>query len=214
VLFTRFIEALEERLKMPLPGATAQLKMASESRLLHPEGLPDPVKAKQSSVLVVIYLDEMTVRTVFILRTSYDGVHSGQVSFPGGQREDGDATLYDTAFREAHEEIGIDVSHLKILGKLTDLYIPPSNFNVFPVVACLFEEPSFVIDKNEVVRIIEANLADLLDYRIRKRTEMVIRGYKVGVPYFDIEGLVVWGATAMILNELLEVVREVLSENQ
>ncbi len=207
--YTSFIAALEDRLKKPLPGVAVQLQMASEARFLPSEDLPDPADARDSSVLIMLYPDHEVIKTVFILRTSYEGVHSGQVSFPGGQHEAGDATPYDTALREAQEETGVDVNHLKILGKLTDLYIPPSNFNVFPVVGCFFEKPFFTIDSNEVERLIEADVSELLKERVRKRTRMVIRGYNVGVPYFDIEGTVVWGATAMILNELLAVIREV-----
>jgi 8-oxo-dGTP pyrophosphatase MutT (NUDIX family) len=207
--YISFIAALEARLKRPLPGVAMQLQMASEARFLPSDDLPDPADARDSSVLIMLYPEHEAIKTVFILRTSYEGVHSGQVGFPGGQYEAGDATPYETALREAREETGVDVSHLKILGKLTDLYIPPSNFNVFPVVGCFFEKPFFTIDSHEVVRLIETDISELLDERVKKRTRMVIRGHNVGVPYFDIDGMVVWGATAMILNELLAVIRDV-----
>jgi hypothetical protein len=132
------------------------------------------------------------------------------VSFPGGRHEVGDADFGATALREAREEIGIEPSAVHALRPLTQLYIPPSRFLVYPFLATADERPDFEPDPKEVQFIIEVDLVLLLDDLISKTKQMTISsGLVTEVPYFDIAGHEVWGATAMILSELKELIRTV-----
>jgi 8-oxo-dGTP pyrophosphatase MutT (NUDIX family) len=211
-MFEEFISNLEKGLQCPLPGIKAQLMMASSSRLRWIQQWMDTSGAKESSVLILLYPDGDKVKTVLILRQDNSGVHSGQVSFPGGRREETDKTLFDTALREAYEEIGLKRTEVKILGHLTNLYIPPSNFNVFPVVGYISEKPSFRIDKSEVNHIIEVAIADLLDDRYRKVKDIKAGIFTIHAPCFEIDGVTIWGATAMIISELLEVIKSLTNK--
>ncbi|MCX6234404.1 MAG: CoA pyrophosphatase [Bacteroidetes bacterium] len=211
-MFNIFIDRLEEKLKEPLPGLFAHLKMASESRLKWIREMTDASLAMESSILILLFPDDHLIKTVFILRPDNSGVHSRQVSFPGGRHESCDITLFDTALREANEEIGVNISEIRILGHLTNLYIPPSNFNVFPVVGAISDKPAFRADENEVDRIIEVNLMDLLDDRNMIRKEIEVHNVKITVPCFELNGVTIWGATAMILSEFLEVVKTVIND--
>jgi len=162
-----------------------------------------------SSVLILIYPDKDILKTVFILRQTYDGVHSGQVSFPGGRKEDSDDSLIDTALRESNEEVNIDPEKVQVLGVLSEMYIPPSNYLVLPVVGYQDSPPDFIPEKSEVAEIIETNLSFLFDQNLVKETLLDVRGYKIQAPYYDVDGHIVWGATAMILSELKEVIESI-----
>ena len=137
--------------------------------------------------------------------------HSGQIGFPGGKYEEIDKNLEATALRESHEEIGIQEQDVQIVGRLSDLYIPVSDFLVHPFVGYLDYAPMFVLQENEVKDILEVDfelfflpkILKKMDYRINEK--MTLRD----VPYFDINGHVVWGATAMILGELLAIARKI-----
>jgi len=163
---------------------------------------------RDSGVLLLLYPDKEQLFTVFMKRPEYGGPHSGQISFPGGKFEQGDVTLTNTALRESHEEIGIDPGTIVVLGTLTPLSIPVSNFKLLPVVGFLPEKPDFKMDPKEVVYLIEAEISFLTDPCIVKREVLVLGDYSVEVPYYDIRGDHVWGATAMIMSEFLEVVRK------
>ncbi len=169
----------------------------------------DSSNAILSSVLILLYKDEDILKTVFILRQTYDGVHSGQVSFPGGRMEETDNSLIDTALREANEEVNIDPDKVRILGTLSEMYIPPSNFLVLPVIGYQDSRPDFIAEKSEVAEIIESDLDFLFDDDFIKETVLDVRGYKIQAPYFDVNGHIVWGATAMILSELKEVIESI-----
>lgn len=203
---SQFIEALTQRLKLPLPGKAAQLKMASNVRIKDSGYTYDTASAVRSGVLILLYPADNTLKTVFILRQAYDGVHSGQVSFPGGRLEPQDETLIATALRESHEEVRIVPEKVRVLGTLSELYIPPSNFLVLPVLGYSESRPDFIPDKTEVADLIEAGIGFLFDPVFCKETILDIRGYKILAPYFDVHGHVVWGATAMMLSELREVI--------
>ncbi|MBC8488157.1 MAG: CoA pyrophosphatase [Bacteroidetes bacterium] len=207
--FQNFIDKLKERLKKPLPGTGAFLKMASEIRLEELQSSYDTSKAIQSSVLILLFPENKSVKIILILRQQYEGVHSGQVSFPGGRKEKDDKTLIETALRESEEEVGIDADKVMVIGNLTELYIPPSNFLVLPVVGYMLAKPNLKADKSEVAKIIEVDLRSLFDKNIIKEKELDVRGYKIKAPYYDIQEQVVWGATAVILSELLEVIRSI-----
>jgi len=198
---------LKNRLKLPLPGTLAHLKMASEFRLEELKAGYSFINAKKSSVLILLYPNKDSIMFVLILRQNNGGVHGGQISFPGGAMEKADNNHYETALREANEEIGINANKVKIIGSLTKLYIPPSNYLVFPVVGYLNSRPKLTPDPKEVAGIIEADLLSLINTKSTNRKEVEVRGTKLNTPYYNINGYTVWGATAMILSELIEVIK-------
>jgi len=209
--FLSFIDTLETELSKPLPGHASQLKMSSLIRIRELMNFIQPENATLSSVLVLLYPVDDTIRLVLTLRPQYEGVHSGQISLPGGKREDSDDSLIYTALREAHEEIGIDPGRVQILGQLTEMYIPPSNFVVTPVVGYMTSRPEFIPDPHEVARIIEVTLSDLLDEKNLQKRKMKLRyGITMKVPCFNLGGDIVWGATAMILSEFREIAARII----
>jgi len=197
------VEVIKRSLNKGLPGTEVQWKMASSDRMV----LDYPRKRKSGSklgaVLILIYPVGDKYCTVFIQRPDYDGVHGGQIGFPGGKMESKDSTLTETALREACEETGICKDDLNLLGHLTPLYIPVSDIEVTPIIACLDDIPEFRINRQEVVYLIEADLSRFLDPSIIKERAMEVRGNIMNVKYFDYEDHIIWGATAMMLYELL-----------
>jgi 8-oxo-dGTP pyrophosphatase MutT (NUDIX family) len=163
--------------------------------------------SRLAAVLILLYPVDNSIQTFFIQRPSYNGVHGGQISFPGGKAEPGDADLVHTALREASEEAGIDPPDVTVLGVLTPLFIPVSDTEVTPVVGWCNQKPHFTIDPVEVVHIIEADLIRLNDSSIVREKPFLIRDQMLEVKYFDYDGSVIWGATAMILHELLVIMR-------
>jgi len=208
-MFNNFILQLQEALKNPLPGEEAQYLMAPAERRPVKEYLEKNPHPKQSGVLLLLYPSGNEINTVLILRSKYDGVHSGQVSLPGGKQEEGDDDLYHTALREAKEEIGIDIDKVKYLGALSELYIPVSNFLVKPYLGYMLTKPVFIVDTKEVERIIETS-AELWKYPFEKSEKEIMfsDGRKIKAPCFYIGGLTVWGATAMILSEFAVILKQ------
>ncbi len=204
-----FINHIKHRLSEPLPGRAAQYKMASMRRLeelgFNPVPPPD---AKVACVLNLLHLDAGGHwRTVLIQRTDNPrDRHSGQVSFPGGRYEESDGDLVNVALREAHEEVGVSPLEVQVLGRLTELYIPVSNYIVHPFVGVLLGKPDFTMQPGEVEEILTPPLAAFSNPDNRKMTDLnVAQGVTLkGVPYFDVDGHIVWGATAMIMSEFLE----------
>ena len=204
-----FSKKLKYRLSLPLPGIQAQLKMAHlERRINYTHGrIPD--YARMGAVLILLYEDEGSIKTCLIERTQYDGVHSGQIAFPGGKKEP-DETLERTAVREAEEEIGVIQNDIKLIGQLTELYIPPSNFLVHPFVGTIQYKPSFFIQPEEVAGLFEIKIDDLSDERLRGEKKITLSsGITVQTPFFGFQGKTVWGATAMIISEFLEVLEAI-----
>lgn len=204
--FNDFINTLDTQLRQPLPGPEAHLKMASATRL-RLKVQPNE-KTRRSAVLILFYPYRDQILVPLILRPKYDGVHAGQMAFPGGRYEKTDENLIRTALREAQEEIGIKASDVQVMGKLTELFIPPSNFYVLPVVGKLTYKPDFYPDPREVEAVLEVNLEELLDESIVGFTELDVRGITIEAPFYDIQGHKVWGATAMMISELLTVIRQ------
>lgn len=193
---------------MPLPGAEAQeLMMPVESTRARFE--LNQNDARLGSVLILFYPSDGEIYLPLTQRHDYGGTHGGQVSFPGGKWEESDADLEYTALRETSEEIGVNVSDITVIGKLTELYIPPSNFRVTPVVGFTERKPEFNIDPYEVKELVEVPLSLLVRKSTIKRKDIPVRGsYSLNAPFFDLAGKTVWGATAMMLSELVEVVKE------
>lgn len=202
-LFLPFIEQLAQDLQGPLPGRTAQYRMAPQPRAGGGPQDPIPANARQGGVLVLFYPRMGQPYLPLILRPTYDGVHSGQVGFPGGGQESGDPDIIATALREAQEEIGIALEPITVLGQLTPLYVFASNYLVHPTVAWMAHPPQFQIDQREVAALIETPLSALLEPSNYRRERWELRGRAVDVPFFYIQTYTIWGATAMMLSELL-----------
>lgn len=204
------IQKIKTNLQSPLPGKTAQDKMSHAIRK-HATNIPDD--ARTACVLVLLYPKEEQWHIAFIERQSShpDDKHGGQISFPGGMQESTDPSLEYTALREAYEEIGIPMESVKMLGPTTALYIPVSNFQVFPFIGYLENTPTFQAQPSEVRSILEVPINHLTNPETRKTKDMKISKNMTlkKVPYYDVEGHTLWGATAMMLREVLEVMEVV-----
>ena len=199
--------------KITLPGEEAHYKLAPLLRLKElEERKPAPKDAKYAAVLAVFYPDEQQqTRFVLILRKTYEGVHSNQVGFPGGRVEEEDKNLMQTALRETEEEVGILREQVEVLRELTKLYISPSNFWVQPYVGVIQQTPVLVPQEDEVEDILEIALEDFLsDSCLTRRTLSTSYAEEIEVPAFLLNGHVVWGATAMMLSELKEILKQSL----
>ncbi len=156
-----------------------------------------------AAVLILLYPIKNITHFALIKRPNYEGSHSGQIAFPGGKQEPEDISITQTALREAEEETNIKSKDVTIVGKLSQIFIPPSNFLVTPVLGFSNNQPEFVPEKREVESIIEVPLFDLLNHKVLPETTISLKnGERLSTPYFSLNTKVVWGATAMILNEL------------
>lgn len=212
MLFTEFIKYIPKILNQQLPALTAHAKMAPASRLptLEPEYYKDN-NPRQSAVMMLFYPKNDQAHLVLIKRNAYPGVHSSQISFPGGKAEPEDAGLADTALRETFEEVGVQPEAIDVVMPFTQIYIPPSNFLVAPFLGVAMQEPVFKPNPDEVVSLIELPLDVFLDDSIVVEAEMQTSyASKSRVPAFKVEEHIVWGATAMILSELKETIKSVL----
>ncbi|MEL7006145.1 MAG: CoA pyrophosphatase [Bacteroidota bacterium] len=204
------IQDLQLKLSQPLPGRSAQEQMTPEE--ISDERFDESrlINAKLSSVLVLFYKKNSEWHLPLTQRHEYPGAHSGQVSFPGGKWEETDPDLVFTAKREAHEEIGVRPDKVDVIGQLTHLYIPPSNFKVLPIVGYSEDPPEFIIEEREVKELIEVPLLHFMNPETRKQKKIKVSGgFRLNAPYFDVGGKVVWGATAMMLSELVSVVKSI-----
>lgn len=205
--FDDHITHLRRRLEAPLPGMQAQVTMAPAYRQ-DPSLLSVKKKACREAGVLALFFPRNEVPTLLLtVRRSDLKEHPGQVSFPGGRREPNE-TLRATALREAEEEVGLPPQGVDILGSLTPLYIPPSNFCVYPFVGMVPQAPDLTPQDDEVERILCTPLSHLLNPNTRRREPWTLRGQEVMVPFLDIEGHKVWGATAMMLAELLALFAE------
>ncbi len=201
---------IQGALEKPLPGWDAHRKMINYIRpsAIDVENI-DP-EARQGAVLALLYPIDNIPHVALMLRNTYEGTHSGQVSFPGGKREENDLDLIQTALREAHEEINVLPEEVTVVGPLSKVYIPPSRFLVAPFVGYSEKRPNFKRDPVEVAEIIEAPLQLILEESTIKQKPIFVQvtNSELEVKYFDILGHTVWGATAMMLKELAELLTE------
>lgn len=202
-----FIDNLKNEILAGLPGTEVQWQMASSDRMVRNFPRTPGKDARSASVLILLYPYNESVYTVFMQRPDYNGVHGGQISFPGGKQEPSDENAIHTAIREAKEETGVNPEEITVLGTLTPLFIPVSNILVTPVVAWINEKPHFSHDAEEVVFLFDADLKRFYDTTIVKVKPVKIGTETLDVKYFDYEGHMIWGATAMILHELLVILR-------
>jgi 8-oxo-dGTP pyrophosphatase MutT (NUDIX family) len=204
VYFEPFINSLSSKLKGPLPGADFQRKFMHEERLM--SDIKPNDTTRQSAVLVAFYPSDGDVYLPLILRPAYEGTHGGQMALPGGKMEYSDENLVRTALREAQEEIGVKAMDVNILGELTDVFIPVSNFIVKPIVGYLDYKPDFFPDKKEVEKIFEVEFSDFLKLENKGIRNITVGKRNLSVPGFDIQDQWIWGATALIINEVVEIV--------
>ncbi len=203
MIFSDFINQIEELQNKPLGGLPSQFKLAPKLRMQFSQELIQSKNPKQAAVLALFYPDENN-QTRFLLteRASYNGTHSAQISFPGGKIEQTDSNLQETALRETFEEVGIDSNDIKVIRQISDSYIPPSNFLVAPFIGVTNKKPNFK-PNNEVATIIEVLISDLLNDDNLSSVEMETSYMKnVDVPCFKLNNYIVWGATAMMLSEI------------
>lgn len=207
VLMQNFFNLFKIELLKGLPGTEVQWQMASSDRMIKNFPRTPGKDARVAAVLILLYPYNGSIYTVLMQRPDYNGVHSGQISFPGGKKESSDKSVIQTAIREANEETGVDPVKISVIGTLTPLFIPVSNIIVTPVVGRTNEKPVYNHQPEEVVFLIDADIKKLLDLSIIKTKPFEIRGEMIYIKYFDYEGNVIWGATAMILHELLIILR-------
>ena len=190
-------ERLVQLLNGSLPGRNAQERMSPTVR----EPFTVEGDCREAAVLMLLYPDKSKRRMVFIKRNEYRGPHSGQVSFPGGMKEGQDKDHKSTALRETEEETGVPSTDIVVLGALTPLIIPVSNFCVHPFVGWMDSMPDFRPDSIEVHYLICPDIRAIVDPKNRKTGIFDRGGTTVSTPYIDIDGEMIWGATAMMLSE-------------
>ncbi len=206
--FNSFLTQINQLKKSPLGGLESQFKMAPELRKNYSLKDIENRNPRASAVLVLFYPDEENnTRVLLMLRSNYKGVHSAQISFPGGKNEKADGNLTATALRETEEEIGIDKNDINIIREITKTYIPPSNFWVHPFVGYYDKTPLFTTNY-EVEVLIEVLVSDLLDDKFIS-TKNLTTSYmeNIDVPCFKLNSYIVWGATAMILSEIKDLLK-------
>lgn len=204
---SQFAASLKGLLGKTLPGTDAQFLMAPDPKEYYNRISNNP---KQAAVLALLYPTVDGLKMVYIKRTSApQDKHSGQISFPGGKLE-ADESLQECALRETAEEVGISKDQITLLGELTKVYVFVSNFMVTPYVGFCHEKPTFTKDQTEVEEILEISVNHLLNTENHKVKDLKIRGYLLkDVPYYDINGQVLWGATAMMTSELMHLIGKI-----
>ncbi|HLV14884.1 MAG TPA: CoA pyrophosphatase [Xanthomarina sp.] len=211
--FDRFCKLISKIENIPLPAEPSQLKMSPPFREALQEKQKHLIKdAKRAGVMALFYPNyNQETNLVLILRKTYKGVHSAQVGFPGGKVELSDTSIQDAAIRETFEEVGVPIQQIQVVRALTQVYIPPSNYFVQPFLGISKQTPNFIKQDDEVEDILEVTLNDFID-DANVVTEIVSTSYNrdVIVPAFNLNGHVVWGATAMMLSEIKDLLKQVL----
>lgn len=212
--FQDFLQILPHLNTENLPGEDAHNIMVPTERLKMMKSLNfDEIKPKNAGVMMLFYPKAGQTHLVLIVRNSYEGVHSSQIAFPGGKYEKEDADFEQTALRETYEEIGVGPDKIHVVKAFTHLYIPPSNFMVYPFLGICTDEITFYPDSHEVAAIIELPLTAFLSESIVVNAKINTSYAKsIEVPVFKIDEHIVWGATAMMLSELKIVLNSVLNK--
>lgn len=209
--FDKFLNRSPNLRKIKLPGVEAHHKLAPILRLQELKNLDiDKKNPNQAAVMAVFYPGKQgETKFVLILRKTYKGVHSNQVGFPGGRVEDQDLDLMHTALRETEEEVGIPRSEVEVLRELTRLYIPPSNFWVQPYLGLMQRTPVLIPQESEVEDVLEIDIDEFMsDSCLIRQTLSTSYAKNIDVPAFLLGGHVVWGATAMMLSEMKDILRQ------
>lgn len=203
--FKNYIPAIE---KAVLGGLASQFRLAPKMRVQYSENKIKASNPKKAAILALFYPDKNNeTHFLLTLRASYNGTHSAQISFPGGKQEKEDLDFMHTAKRETFEEVGIKMEDISIIRQFTDAYIPPSNFLVTPFIGFLKDTPTFKTNE-EVEELIEVKLIDLLDdsnVTIKNMSTSYMKS--IDIPCFKLNGYIVWGATAMMLSEIKDLLK-------
>jgi 8-oxo-dGTP pyrophosphatase MutT (NUDIX family) len=211
--FQEFLEYVPKLMTAELPAEVSHIKMAPLERIESLKNFDIGLKTpKIAAVMMLFYPKNGITHLVLIVRNSYKGVHSAQIAFPGGKYEPQDEIFENTALRETHEEVGIHPNSMEIIKTFTPMYIPPSDFMVHPFLGISKEEIVFIPDPTEVANIIELPLTVFLSDAIVTDAKLTTSyANDIYVPAFKIEEHIVWGATAMMLSELKDVLKNVLN---
>ena len=204
-----FFLRLAQQLTLKLPGSVSHLKMLPPGRILQkPSGHQGYY---ESAVLVLLFPDGEDIRVCLIRRPATMKNHAGQIAFPGGKREKDDRDLVHTALREAGEEIGIDADDVRVIGLMSSVYVQVSDFLITPVLAWMDGKPEIRMDPSEVDEVIFISFCALTDETNLHLREMETRTGPISAPGFAVGECFIWGATAMILAELVDIFGEEIS---
>jgi 8-oxo-dGTP pyrophosphatase MutT (NUDIX family) len=211
--FDLFSKSVPKIKNLPLPGENAHYKMTPAFRAQELEAFRFKARnPKKAGVMALFYPDDQQhTKLLLILRKTYKGVHSNQIAFPGGKAEKIDIDLLQTALRETQEEVGVDPGQIEVIRQMSTVYIPPSNFEVQPYLGLSRGATTFRLQKSEVEALVEVRLADFLD-DANVFTQYLNTSYakNVAVPAFHLNEQTVWGATAMMLSEIKDLLKQVL----
>ena len=211
--FDEFSDRISKIENLELPGSASHYKMAPLFRLKELESGKIIKKNPKRAAVMALFYPNVTYQTnlLLILRNTYKGIHSNQIALPGGKVEKKDLNLLETALRETQEEVGAVREQIKVIRSMSEIYIPPSNFEVTPYLGLYKKKEPFVMQPDEVAAIIEVPLQDFMDdKKIFHQILNTSYAQNVEVPAFKLNGYTVWGATAMMLNEIKELIRQVL----
>lgn len=202
---------IKNQLKKPLKGHHSHLKLAPPIRKaeLETQTAP-PLDARKSAVMILLFHEADKLKVVFIRRSIYVGIHSGQIAFPGGRYEETDASVEFTAFREIEEEIGVKREQIELLGRLSDIYVSPSNFLISVFVGYMAQKPTYIPDEREVAEVLEIDFEAFLspDVITEKSFFVPSSNQSFHAPCYQTTQCDVWGASAMVLSELIEMLIE------
>lgn len=200
--FETFLQSTSKIEKIELTKEEVHLAMVPEFRKTFAEDYRKST-TRNAAVMPIIYPKDEAATLIFIQRQTYDGAHSGQIAFAGGKEEKEDNSFLETAFREVQEEIGIAKSQLRYLKKLHSLYIPPSDFRVYPYLSISETPLNFKLQEEEVAGILEIPVASLLNENSKLTMEIENKKNILShVPTYTFGSHIIWGATAMILHEV------------
>jgi 8-oxo-dGTP pyrophosphatase MutT (NUDIX family) len=207
-MFKKFTDDLRQALAQPLPGKTGHAPLKPYLNINRNIDIPQIIKPRIGAVMALIYPVKNIPHLLFIERPVYNGVHSGQIAFPGGKIEPEDPSYMDAALRETHEEIGLSSNNIQVVGSLTEVFVFASNFMVYPFVGIVDTKPHLILEKNEVASVIELPLHTLfIENIIKEKPIKNALGFTLMAPYYDIEGKTLWGATAMMVSELCTIIK-------
>ena len=205
------IQQIKQRLNQELPGLSSHLKMAPANRIHELKNQEKKIlNAQKSAVMLLLFNEQNKLKVIFIRRSFYVGIHAGQIAFPGGRYEDFDIEIKNTALREIEEEIGLHSENIEVIGRISDIYVPPSNFLISVFVGYLPQKPQYKIDEREVNEIIEIELSEFFKENSIIEKEFVVpsTNSKVLAPYYKVGNIELWGASAMVMCEFLDIIGE------